>query len=76
MHSVKKIHYKQRRIVRRKNIIITSAKRGKEYREMIAESGKEVKRRESGERKECEEGGKKERDKKNKKNSKKMSKKS
>ena len=50
MRSVKKIHYKQRRIVRRKNIIITSAKRGKGYREMIAESGKEVKRRERGER--------------------------
>lgn len=50
MRSVKKIHYKQRRIVRRKNIIITSAKRGKGYREMIAERVEEVKRRESRER--------------------------
>ena len=60
MRSVKKIHYKQRRIVRRKNIIITSAKRGKGYREMIAEIVEEVKRRERGSGKEWEKGMSKE----------------
>ena len=55
MRSVKKIHYKQRRIVRIKNIIITSARKGEEgYREMIAERVEEVKRRESGSGKERE----------------------
>ena len=60
MLSVKKIHYKQRRIVRRKNIIIISAKREEGYKEMIAERVEEVKRRESGSGKEREEGMSKE----------------
>ena len=61
MRSVKKIHYKQRRIVRIKNIIITSARKGEEgYREMIAERVEEVKRRESGSGKEWEKGMSKE----------------
>ncbi len=60
MLSVKKFHYKKRRIVRRKNIIITSVQREEGNREMIAESGKEVKRRERGSGKEREEGWRKE----------------
>ena len=60
MRSVKKNHYKQRRIVRIKNIIITSAKRGKGYKEMIAERVEEVKRRERVSGKESEKGKSKE----------------